>query len=64
VILPAGWKSIEVERLWVRGRPARLVATHGATRARLELGRPGWMRNRERQVPSRRLRIAGTAGAR
>jgi trehalose/maltose hydrolase-like predicted phosphorylase len=63
VILPAGWKSIEVERLWVRGRPARLVATHGATRARLELGRPGWMRNRERQFPSRRMRIAGTAGA-
>jgi hypothetical protein len=64
VILPAGWKSIEVERLWVRGRPARLVATHGATRAKLELGRPGWMRTRERQAPARRLHIAGTAGTR
>jgi hypothetical protein len=29
VVLPAGWKAIEVGRLWVRGRPARLVARHG-----------------------------------
>ena len=38
VILPSGWKSIEVERLWVRGRPARLVARHGAKHASIELG--------------------------
>jgi len=26
VILPRGWTAIEVERVWLRGRPARLVA--------------------------------------
>lgn len=35
VVLPAGWQSIEVERVWVRGRPARLVARHGDERASL-----------------------------
>jgi len=35
VVLPARWKAIEVERLWVRGRPARLIARHGDERARL-----------------------------
>lgn len=34
--LPAGWEAIEVERLWVRGRPARLIARHGDARAILE----------------------------
>jgi len=29
VVVPRGWKSIEVERLWLRGRPARLVAAQG-----------------------------------
>jgi hypothetical protein len=42
VILPAGWRSIEVERLWIRGRPARLVAPHGARLATIELGDPPW----------------------
>ena len=37
VVLPAGWESIEVERLWVRGREARLTARHGADRAELTL---------------------------
>ncbi|HEX6348819.1 MAG TPA: hypothetical protein VF160_05440 [Candidatus Dormibacteraeota bacterium] len=35
VVLPAGWRSIEVERLWLRGRPARLRAEHGAERSEL-----------------------------
>ncbi len=35
VTLPAGWTSIKVERLWVRGRPARLEAIEGAARALL-----------------------------
>jgi len=35
VVLPAGWSSIQVERLWVREKPMRLVADHGSTRARL-----------------------------
>lgn len=37
VVLPQGWEAIECDRLWVRGRPARLAARHGAERAELEL---------------------------
>ena len=48
VILPAGWKEIVVERVWIRGRPARLVAVHGAARASLELGERDWMHRRRR----------------
>lgn len=29
VALPAGWKAIEVDRVWLRGRRYRLVARHG-----------------------------------
>jgi len=50
VILPAGWKEILVERLWIRGRPARLVAVHGAERASLELGERDWMHRRRRRA--------------
>jgi hypothetical protein len=32
-VLPAGWDAIEVERMWARGREARLVAQHGAEHA-------------------------------
>jgi len=35
VVLPQGWDAIYVERGWVRGQPTRLVAEHGAQRARL-----------------------------
>jgi trehalose/maltose hydrolase-like predicted phosphorylase len=35
VVLPEGWSAIEVDRLYVRGQPMRLVARHGA-RAVLE----------------------------
>jgi hypothetical protein len=35
VVLPAGWKSIEIERVWIHGREARLEAPHGAARAGL-----------------------------
>jgi trehalose/maltose hydrolase-like predicted phosphorylase len=38
VVLPEGWTAIEVDRLWVRGRPYRLVARHGAERAELTPG--------------------------
>jgi hypothetical protein len=34
--LPDAWQAIEVERLWVRGRPARLTARHGEPAARIE----------------------------
>jgi hypothetical protein len=36
VVLPAGWEAIEIDRLCLRGRPARLVARQGAARAMLE----------------------------
>ena len=36
VVLPDGWNAIEVERVWVHGRPARLIARHGDERARLD----------------------------
>jgi hypothetical protein len=39
VVLPAGWRSIEVERAWVRMEPARIVARHGAPRAIVEVPR-------------------------
>jgi hypothetical protein len=35
-VMPDLWEAIEVERIWVRGRPARLLARHGST-ARIEL---------------------------
>lgn len=40
VVLPAGWRRIEVERAWVRGQPARIVAEHGRDRAVVELRPP------------------------
>jgi len=39
IVLPEGWDAIEVERIWVHGRPARLVARHGADRAELQIGK-------------------------
>lgn len=38
IVLPAGWRAIEVERLWIRGEPWRLSAKAGADRAVLERG--------------------------
>ena len=38
VVLPAGWDAIEVDRLIVRGKPARLLARQGDLRARLDRG--------------------------
>src|SRR5262245_32813687 len=34
-VMPALWDGVEVERIWVRGREMRLLATHGSP-ARLE----------------------------
>jgi trehalose/maltose hydrolase-like predicted phosphorylase len=36
VVLPAGWDAIEIDRLWVHGREAKLVARQGAASAELE----------------------------
>jgi hypothetical protein len=44
VVLPEGWRSIAVERVWVRRRPARLVAEHGAERAIISLDGPRQLR--------------------
>jgi trehalose/maltose hydrolase-like predicted phosphorylase len=35
-VMPDLWDAVEVERIWVRGRPARLVARHGSP-AQIEL---------------------------
>jgi protein-glucosylgalactosylhydroxylysine glucosidase len=35
IVLPAGWEAIEIDRLWIRGRPWRLSAKHGADKADL-----------------------------
>ena len=32
VTLPEGWDAIEIERLWIGGRPHKLLARHGAER--------------------------------
>ena len=37
VVLPEGWDAIQVDRLFVRGQPARLEAWHGAARATIQL---------------------------
>ncbi len=36
IVLPAGWQAIEIDRIWIRGAPWRLRASHGAERAILE----------------------------
>lgn len=33
VVLPRGWRAIEVERLWAQAKPVRLLAEQGAKRA-------------------------------
>ena len=35
VTLPKGWDAVRVERIWVRGRKAKLEAEHGAEHASL-----------------------------
>jgi hypothetical protein len=37
VTLPSGWDAIEVDRIWARGKKARLTARHGEERAALEV---------------------------
>ncbi|HCI79418.1 MAG TPA: glycoside hydrolase family 65 protein [Ktedonobacter sp.] len=36
IILPDGWDGIQVERIWIHGRPARLTANHGDKHAHIE----------------------------
>ena len=36
VVMPELWNGIEVERIWVRGQPAHLLARHGEKRASLD----------------------------
>ena len=37
VVMPRGWDGVEVERIFARGRRARLLAQHGRDRAKIEL---------------------------
>jgi hypothetical protein len=63
VILPAGWTSIEAERVWVRGRPTRLIAVHGADHAVLEVGERRWIDDRAgAREPVQRLRPTPASG--
>jgi trehalose/maltose hydrolase-like predicted phosphorylase len=41
IVLPEGWDGLEIERLWVRGRPARLRCRHGEMHAAIEFDVPG-----------------------
>jgi trehalose/maltose hydrolase-like predicted phosphorylase len=36
ITLPSGWRSIEIDRIWIRGQPWRLTAAQGEPCARLE----------------------------
>ena len=36
VTLPHGWDAIEVDRLWIRGKAARLYAENRAAKAELD----------------------------
>jgi hypothetical protein len=40
VVLPAGWKRVEVERAWLRGKPGRIIAEQGMRRAVVEIREP------------------------
>jgi len=46
IVLPDGWRSIEIEQAWVRMEPARIVAEQGAKRATIDVG--GGRRKRRR----------------
>ena len=35
VVLPDGWKAIEIDRVWIQGQPRRIRAAHGARRAEI-----------------------------
>jgi trehalose/maltose hydrolase-like predicted phosphorylase len=35
IVLPDGWTAIEVDRLWIRGQPYKLIARQGERRAKL-----------------------------
>jgi hypothetical protein len=35
VTLPEGWAAIEIERIWIGGRPYNLVARQGAERVQM-----------------------------
>jgi len=35
--LPAGWERIEIERIWIRGKPVKVIAEHGKKAELIEL---------------------------
>jgi hypothetical protein len=50
VILPAGWRSIVVDQIWIRGKPWKLSAVQEEPRARLE--QLGGVPRKRQQSPS------------
>ena len=48
IVMPEGWDGVVVDRVWVRGRPARLVAMHGDQRGRIEFDTAGPLPNQPR----------------
>ena len=54
VVLPAGWRSVEVDRVWVRGEPASLQARQGQDRAVLRVGSGNSAGARRSDVASKR----------
>ncbi len=41
VVLPAGWRSIEIERAWMHSKPGHIFARHGADRAEITMNGAG-----------------------
>ena len=36
IVMPEGWEGIEIDRIWAKGRPAKLTAYQGQERAELK----------------------------
>ncbi|CAN7619949.1 hypothetical protein LJR164_004587 [Phenylobacterium sp. LjRoot164] len=54
VLLPRGWESIEIERLWLRGAPHRLVARAGSPAQLIPVAETGAPADHEPQEIGRR----------
>jgi hypothetical protein len=64
VVLPAEWQTIEVERLWIRGRPASIVARHGDERAVVDIAPRSTRRRGAGSLRGRTGRATGAGGSR
>jgi protein-glucosylgalactosylhydroxylysine glucosidase len=48
VVMPEGWEGVEVDQVWIRGRPARLAAFQGDRRGRVEFSQKPALPNEPR----------------